>query len=65
MRQIFADNFGLISPTMRVDFKAFQEIIDEVGGVTVTMCRVLYRLRIPGTNFFLSHYFLEPSAYRR
>lgn len=51
-RQIFAKNFGLDIPYyVRVDFKAFQEIVDEVGGVTVNVPRTFSDSEFPGENF--------------
>jgi LCP family protein required for cell wall assembly len=51
-RQIFAENFGMDIPYyVRVDFKAFQEIIDEVGGVTVNVPRSFTDYEFPGPNF--------------
>ena len=51
-RQIFAENFGIDIPYyVRVDFKAFQEIIDEVGGVTVDVPRSFTDYEFPGPNF--------------
>lgn len=51
-RQIFAKNFDLDIPYyIRVDFKAFQEIVDEVGGVTVNVPRTFSDSEFPGENF--------------
>ncbi len=51
-RQIFAKNFGLDIPYYaRVDFKAFQEIVDEVGGVTVNVPRTFSDSEFPGENY--------------
>lgn len=51
-RQIFAKNFDLDIPYyIRVDFKAFQEIVDEVGGVTVNVERSFSDSQFPGENF--------------
>ncbi|MFA6547552.1 MAG: LCP family protein [Candidatus Magasanikbacteria bacterium] len=51
-RQIFAKTFGMDIPYYaRVDFTAFQEIIDEVGGVTVNVPRAFVDYEFPGANF--------------
>jgi LCP family protein required for cell wall assembly len=51
-RQIFVKTFDLDIPYYaRVDFKAFQEIIDEVGGVTVNVPRSFSDSQFPGENF--------------
>lgn len=51
-RQIFAKTFALDIPYyVRVDFKAFQEIVDEVGGVTVNVPRTFSDSEFPGPNF--------------
>jgi len=51
-RQIFSKNFGIdIQYYVRVDFAAFQEIIDEIGGVTVNVPRTFVDYQFPGPNF--------------
>lgn len=51
-RQIFAKNFGLDIPYYaRVDFQAFQEIVDEVGGVIVNAPNTFTDYEFPGPNF--------------
>ncbi len=51
-RQVFEKNFGLSIPYyVRVDFKAFQEIVDEVGGVTVNVPRTFSDSEFPGENY--------------
>lgn len=51
-RQVFAKNFDLDIPYyVRVDFKAFQEIVDEIGGVTVNVPRSFSDSQFPGENF--------------
>lgn len=51
-RQVFAKNFGLDIPYyIRVDFKAFQEIVDEVGGVSVNVPRTFSDSQFPGENY--------------
>ncbi len=51
-RQIFSKTFGLDIPYYaRVDFQAFQEIVDEVGGVTVNSPRTFTDYEFPGPNF--------------
>ncbi len=50
-RQIFADNFGLSIPYyLRVDFKAFNELVDQVGGVTITVDKSFTDYSYPGPN---------------
>jgi LCP family protein required for cell wall assembly len=51
-RQIFEKTFGMDIPYYaRVDFTAFQEIIDEVGGVTIDVPRSFVDYEFPGPNF--------------
>ncbi len=51
-RDIFAKTFGAEIPYYaRVDFTAFQEIIDEVGGVTVNVPRSFVDYEFPGPNY--------------
>jgi LCP family protein required for cell wall assembly len=51
-RQIFAKTFGIDIPYYaRVDFQAFQELVDEVGGVTVNVPRAFVDYEFPGPNF--------------
>ncbi len=51
-RQVFAKTFGMDIPYYaRVDFSAFQEIVDEVGGVTVNVPRTFVDYEFPGPNF--------------
>ncbi len=51
-RQIFIKTFGINIPYYaRVDFTAFQEIIDEVDGVTVNVPRSFIDYEFPGPNF--------------
>jgi len=51
-RQIFIKTFDIDIPYYaRVDFKAFQEIIDEVDGVTVEVPRSFVDYEFPGPNF--------------
>ncbi len=50
-RKIFAETFGLDIPYyIRVDFKAFQELIDGVGGVTVKIPRTFTDQSFPGAS---------------
>src|SRR3989344_6394346 len=51
-RKVFADTFDVEIPYyIRIDFKAFQELIDEVGGVTVNVPRAFTDKAFPGPNF--------------
>lgn len=51
-RQVFAKTFGLDIPYyVRLDFKAFSEIVDEVGGVTVNVPRTFSDSQFPGENY--------------
>ena len=51
-RKIFAKTFNMDIPYYaRVDFKAFQELVDEVGGVTVNVPRAFVDYEFPGQNF--------------
>ena len=51
-RQLFAKTFGLDIPYyVRLDFKAFSEIVDEVGGVTINVPRTFSDSEFPGENF--------------
>lgn len=51
-RKIFEKTFGINIPYYaRVDFAAFQEIVDEVGGVTVDVPRSFVDYEFPGPNF--------------
>jgi len=50
-RQIFAQTFNMDIPYyIRVDFKAFQEIIDAVGGINVNVPRSFTDVSFPGAN---------------
>ncbi len=50
-RQIFQKTFNLDIPYyVRVDFKAFEELINEVGGVTVDVTRAFTDSQFPGPN---------------
>ncbi|HLC70357.1 MAG TPA: LCP family protein [Patescibacteria group bacterium] len=50
-RKIFSETFGLDVPYyIRVDFKAFTELIDEVGGVEVNVERSFSDSQFPGPN---------------
>ncbi len=50
-RQIFVDTFGIDIPYyVRVDFKAFSELIDEVGGVTINVPTTFTDTLYPGPN---------------
>jgi len=51
-RQIFAETFDMDIPYYaRVDFTAFQEIIDEVGGVSINVPRAFTDYEFPGPNY--------------
>lgn len=51
-RQIFVKTFGIDIPYYaRVDFTAFQEIIDEVDGVTIDVPRSFVDYEFPGLNY--------------
>lgn len=51
-RKIFEETFQQKIPYyIRVDFKAFEEIINEVGGVTVDVPRTFTDSAFPGPNF--------------
>ncbi len=51
-RQIFAETFKQPIPYyIRVDFKAFSEIIDAVGGIDVNVPRTFTDTQFPGENF--------------
>ena len=51
-RQLFAKTFNLDVPYyVRLDFKAFSEIVDEVGGVTVNVPRTFSDSEFPGENY--------------
>lgn len=51
-RQIFEKTFNISLPYyIRVDFKAFEELIDEVGGVTVDVPEGFVDTEFPGPNF--------------
>ena len=50
-RQLFADTFGIDIPYyVRVDFHAFTELIDEVGGVTIDVQKTFTDTLYPGPN---------------
>jgi LCP family protein required for cell wall assembly len=50
-RQIFEKTFKISVPYyVRVDFKAFEELIDEVGGITVNVPRAFTDSQFPGDN---------------
>lgn len=50
-RQIFSKTFGIDIPYyIRVDFKAFEEIIDEVGGITINVPNSFTDNEFPGPN---------------
>jgi len=50
-RQVFAKQFDLDIPYyVRVDFKAFEELIDEVGGITVDVTKPFTDTLFPGEN---------------
>ncbi len=52
-RKVFEKTFNLSIPYyVRIDFKAFEEIVDEVGGVTVTVPRSFTDSQFPGMNQF-------------
>ncbi|OGH87520.1 MAG: hypothetical protein A3J93_03250 [Candidatus Magasanikbacteria bacterium RIFOXYC2_FULL_42_28] len=51
-REIFAKTFNLDIPYyVRVDFKAFMELIDAVGGVTIDVPRAFTDSAFPGPNY--------------
>ncbi len=51
-RIIFEQTFGLTIPYyVRVDFKAFVELINEVGGVTIAVPRSFTDYQYPGPNY--------------
>lgn len=51
-RQVFAKQFDLDIPYyIRVDFKAFEELIDEVGGITVDVKTSFTDSLFPGENY--------------
>lgn len=50
-RKVFEKTFDIDIPYyVRVDFKAFEELIDEVGGVTVNVTRAFTDSQFPGAN---------------
>ncbi len=50
-RKIFAETFGVDIPYyVRVDFKAFVEVVDTVGGITVDVPRAFVDTSYPGAN---------------
>lgn len=51
-RQVFEQTFGLpIHYYVRVDFKAFTELVDTIGGITVNVPRTFTDTAFPGANF--------------
>lgn len=51
-RQVFENTFNLPIPYyVRVDFKAFTELVDQMGGVTINVPRAFTDTAFPGPNF--------------
>jgi len=51
-RQIFSETFGISIPYfVRVDFRAFKDLIDQVGGITIDVPRTFTDTAFPGPNF--------------
>jgi LCP family protein required for cell wall assembly len=51
-RQVFENNFGISIPYYaRVDFKAFTEIIDAIGGINIEVERSFVDSAYPGPNY--------------
>lgn len=51
-RKVFEETFNIEIPYyVRVDFKAFEELINEVGGVTIDVARSFVDSQYPGPNY--------------
>lgn len=51
-REVFSKTFNIALPYyIRVDFTAFQEIIDALGGITVAVPRAFTDTQFPGENY--------------
>lgn len=62
-RQIFAKTFNLDIPYyIRVDFKAFEEIINTVGGLTIDVKKAFVDNLYPGPNYSYAPISFEAGA---